>query len=282
MNVSFDDLKGKVCAITGGGGIIGASLSQALAGLGVKVAVLDLNVEAANKVAEQIAKDTGSEAIGVEANVLQEASLLEAKKTINEKLGKIEILVNCAGGNHPRATTQSEFLTELSESALKDSFYGLDVTAFQKVFDLNFLGTLLPTMVFTKDMLELKHGSVINISSMSSYKPLTKVPAYSAAKSSVNNLTEWLSTHLAKMNIRVNAIAPGFFLTAQNKFLLTDEKTGDLTQRGNKIINRTPMGKFGDPADLNGALAYLASDISSFVTGIIIPVDGGYNAYSGV
>ncbi|RPJ06599.1 MAG: SDR family oxidoreductase [Spirochaetaceae bacterium] len=282
MKISFEDLKGKVCAITGGAGIIGVSMSKALSSLGVKMAIMDLNLESANKAAAEIEKVTGVTTIGVGANVLEETSLLEAKKTINNKLGPVNILINCAGGNNPGATTKLEMLESYSEDALKDSFFGLDIKAFQKVFDLNFIGTLLPTMVLARDMIELKKGSIINISSMSAYKPLTKVAAYSAAKAAISNFTEWLSTHFAKVNIRVNAIAPGFFLTVQNKFLMTDEKTGELTPRGKRVIQRTPMGKFGEPDDLAGTLAYLVSDISAFVTGIVIPVDGGFSSFSGV
>ena len=165
---------------------------------------------------------------------------------------------------------------------LEKGFFGLDVEGFRKVFDLNFLGTVLPTMVFTKDMIDSGKGSIINISSMNAFRPLTKIPAYSAAKASINNLTEWLAVHFAGVNIRVNGIAPGFFLTNQNRFLLTDEKTNQLTPRGNKIISNTPMGRFGEPDELQGTLLYLVSDLSKFVTGVIIPVDGGFNAYSGV
>ncbi len=278
----FGDLNGKVCAITGGAGVIGLSLSKAISGAGVKMAILDLNKELADKAAAEVKSLSGVEAIGVEANVLDKESLQKAKAEVNSKLGKIDILINCAGGNSPKATTAEEFITKENVNDTAKTFFGLDIDGFRKVFDLNILGTVLPTMVLTTDMIELGKGSIINISSMNAFRPLTKIPAYSAAKASINNLTEWLAVHFAKMNIRVNAIAPGFFLTNQNRFLLTDEKTGSLTARGHKIISGTPMGKFGEPEDLNGALLYLVSDLSSFVTGVVIPVDGGFNAYSGV
>ena len=279
---SFDDLKGKVCVLTGGAGVIGASLVRGLASVGVKTAIVDLNEEAAAKMAAEVEKESCVTTIGVGASVLDKDSLIAAKKVINAKLGKINFLINGAGGNSPAATTQLEEMTPDSMSQLEKTFYGLNMDGFQKVYDLNFKGTLLPSMVFTMDMLEAGKGGVLNISSMNAYKPLTKIPAYSAAKASINNFTEWLSVHLAKTGIRVNAIAPGFFLTNQNRFLLTDEKTGAPTARGLKIISSTPMGKYGEPDDLNGAMLYLLSDISSFVTGICIPVDGGYSAYGGV
>jgi len=279
---TFDDLNGKVCVLTGGAGVIGASLVRGLASAGVKTAIVDLNEEAALKLAAEVEKESGVTTIGTGASVLDKDSLLAAKKLINEKLGKIHFLINGAGGNSPAATTQLEEMTADSLSQLDKTFYGLNLEGFQKVYDLNFKGTLLPTMVFTTDMLEAGKGGVLNISSMNAYKPLTKIPAYSAAKASINNFTEWLAVHLAKTGIRVNAIAPGFFLTNQNRFLLTDEKTGAPTARGKKIINNTPMGKYGQPDDLNGAMLYLLSDISSFVTGICIPVDGGFNAFGKV
>jgi NAD(P)-dependent dehydrogenase (short-subunit alcohol dehydrogenase family) len=282
MKLSFDDLKGKVCVLTGGAGVIGASLSKGLASVGVKTAIVDLNKEAAEKLAAEIEKEYKVKTIGVGASVLDKESLVAAKAEINQKLGKIDILINGAGGNSPAATTQVEEIDKSNINELEKSFYGLGMEGFQKVYDLNFKGTLLPTMVFTLDMLETGKGSVLNISSMNSYRPLTKIPAYSAAKASINNFTQWLSVHLAKTGIRVNSIAPGFFLTNQNRFLLTDEKTGEATPRGKKIIASTPMGKYGEPEDLNGAMLYLLSDISSFVTGIIIPIDGGYSAYGGV
>ena len=280
--ISFDDLNGKVCVLTGGAGVIGASLVRGLASVGVKTAIVDLNEEAALKLAAEVEKESGVTTIGVGASVLDKESLIAAKKVINEKLGKINFLINGAGGNSPMATTQLEEMTPDSMSQLEKTFYGLNMDGFQKVYDLNFKGTLLPTMVFTMDMLEAGKGGVLNISSMSAYKPLTKIPAYSAAKASINNFNDWLAVHLAKTGIRVNTIAPGFFLTNQNRFLLTDEKTGAPTPRGLKIISSTPMGKYGEPDDLCGAMLYLLSDISSFVTGICIPVDGGYSAYGGV
>ncbi|MCX6239599.1 MAG: SDR family oxidoreductase [Bacteroidia bacterium] len=280
--ISFDDLNGKVCVITGGAGVIGVSIIRALASVGTKVAIVDINEELAQKVAAELAKEFNVNIIGVKANVLDKESLESAKTVINEKLGPIDLLINGAGGNSPQATTQVEQIEESDLSNLEKTFYGLQMEGFDKVFALNFKGTVLPSMVFTKDMLEKKSGAVLNISSMNSYHPLTKIPAYSAAKASVNNFTEWLAVHLAKVGIRVNSIAPGFFITNQNRFLVLDEKTGGYSARGNKIVTNTPMGKFGDPDDLQGAALYLLSDLSSFVTGIVIPIDGGFNAYSGV
>lgn len=280
--ISFDDLNGKVCVITGGAGVIGVSIIRALASVGTKVAIVDINEELAQKVASELANEFNAEIIGVKANVLDKASLESAKLVINEKLGPIDLLINGAGGNSPQATTQVEQIEETDLSNLDKTFYGLQMEGFDKVFALNFKGTVLPSMVFTKDMLEKRSGVVLNISSMNSYHPLTKIPAYSAAKASVNNFTEWLAVHLAKVGIRVNSVAPGFFITNQNRFLVLDEKTGGYSPRGNKIVSNTPMGKFGDPDDLQGAALYLLSDLSSFVTGIVIPVDGGFNAYSGV
>ena len=280
--ISFNDLSGKVCVITGGGGVIGSAMVKAMASVGVKVAIADLNKETAERVAAEISKEYNAEVIGVEANVLDKESLIKAKQIINEKLGDIDMLINGAGGNHPTATTKVEQMDENSLDHLEDTFYGLSMNGFDKVFALNFKGTLLPSMVFTTDMLKNKKGVVLNVSSMNSYKPLTKIPAYSAAKASINNFTEWLSVHLAKVGIRVNAIAPGFFITDQNRFLVLDKETGNFSARGQKIVNNTPMGKFGEPEDLQGTTLFLLSDISSFVTGIVIPVDGGYSAFGGV
>ena len=280
--ISFNDLNGKVCVITGGAGVIGSAMVKAMASVGVKIAIADINKEVAERVAAEISKEYNAEVIGVEANVLNKESLIEAKKIINEKLGDIDLLINGAGGNHPTATTKVEQMDEYSIDHLEDTFYGLEMDGFDKVFALNFKGTLLPSMVFTTDMLKNKKGVVLNVSSMNSYKPLTKIPAYSAAKASINNFTEWLSVHLAKVGIRVNAIAPGFFITDQNRFLVLDKETGGFSPRGQKIVNNTPMGKFGEPEDLQGATLFLLSDVSSFVTGIVIPVDGGYSAFGGV
>ncbi len=282
QSTSFNDLKGKVCVITGGAGVIGSAMVEAIAAVGTKIAIADINKEVAEKVAAEIAAKSGAKVIGIEANVLDKESLRKAKTEINEKLGEIDILINGAGGNSPQATTKVEQMLEENLDNLEDTFYGLEMEGFDKVFALNFKGTLLPTMVFTQDMLKNKKGVVLNISSMNSYKPLTKIPAYSAAKASVNNFTEWLAVHLAKVGIRVNAIAPGFFITNQNRFLVMDEKTGKYSPRGQKIVDNTPMGKFGEPEDLQGTTLFLISDISSFITGIVVPVDGGYSAFGGV
>jgi len=280
--ISFDDLNGKVCVVTGGSGIIGISIIKALASVGTRVAILGRNEEHAKSVAAELAQEFNAEIIGVKADVLDKVSLERAKTEINQKLGLIDLLINCAGGNSPLATTQVEQITDSDLCDLEKTFYGLRMEGFDQVFDLNFKGTVLPSMIFTKDMLEKKAGVVLNISSMNSYHPLTKIPAYSAAKAAVNNFTEWLAVHFAKTGIRVNAVAPGFFICNQNRFLVIDEKTGEYSARGKKIVNNTPMGKFGDPDDLQGAVLYLLSDISSFVTGIVLPVDGGFNSFSGV
>jgi len=280
--LSFEDLKGKVCVITGGAGVIGTSMVKAMASAGMKIAIADINKEVADKVAAEIAQEFKVTIIGVEANVLDKESLEKAKAEINEKLGSIDVLINGAGGNSPMATAKVDQIEEKDLDNLADTFYGLQIDGFDKVYALNLKGTVLPTMVFTKDMLKNRKGVVLNISSMNSYRPLTRIPAYSAAKASVNNFTEWLAVHLAKVGIRVNAIAPGFFITNQNRFLVLDEKNGGFSSRGQKIVNSTPMGKFGEPEDLQGATLFLLSDISSFITGIVIPVDGGYSAYGGV
>lgn len=278
MIKKFSDIKDKVCVVTGGCGVFGNIFSSSLLKAGAKVAIIDYKKGRCEDCAQNLAKKSGEPVWCVVANVLDKETLIEAKKEINEVLGKVDVLINAAGGNSPNATTKDEFF---SKENIDNSFFGLKIEGFRDVFDLNFLGTVLPTMVFAEDMIG-RGGSVINISSMNSFRPLTKIPAYSAAKASVNNLTQWLAVHFAKANIRVNAIAPGFFVTKQNEFLLLDEKTKQLTQRGQKIIQNTPMGRFGESKDLVGTLYYLVSDASAFVTGIVIPVDGGFSAYSGV
>jgi len=274
-------IKNKVCVITGGGGVIGTALGLGLAEAGARVVIVDFNAKKAEEVAELINNKFPQSTLGVVANVLDRESLIESKKIINENFGKIDVLINAAGGNSPLATTKEEFITDDNMNDISKTFLGLDIEGFKKVFDLNLIGTVLPTMIYSEDLLHTK-GSIVNISSMNAYKPLTKIPAYSAAKAGINNLTEYLAVHFAKTGVRVNAIAPGFFLTEQNRFLLIDESTGNLTARGEKILNGTPMGRFGAPDELVGTLLFLISDLSKFVTGVIIPVDGGFNAYSGV
>jgi len=276
------NIEGKVAVITGGGGVICSVMAKALAMNGVKTAILDLKKENADKVAKEIIETYGTESIGFASNVLDKASLEAVKKEINEKLGSIDFLINGAGGNAATATSKAEKI-ELSDlDHLEDTFFGLELEGFDKTFALNFQGTLLPSMVFATDMVKKGNGGIVNISSMNSYRPLTRIPAYSASKAAINNFTQWLAVHFAKTGVRVNAIAPGFLLTNQNRFLLVDEKTGESTPRGKKIMNGTPMERYGTPEELTGALTFLLSDWSQFITGIIIPVDGGFSAYSGV
>lgn len=274
------NLKDKVAVVTGGAGVICSEMTRALAAQGVKTVILDLNAEAAEKVAAEIETTFHVPSIGMPANVLDKASLQDVCKKIIDKFGKIDILVNGAGGNSPAATTKVEMM-DGSEN-FEDTFFGLQIEGFDKVFNLNFKGTVLPSMVFGEAMVKNKSGNIINISSMNSYRPLTKIPAYSAAKAAINNFTQWLAVHFAKTGIRVNAIAPGFLLTNQNRFLMVDEKTGGPTARGKKVLNGTPMQRYGTPDELTGSLLFLASDLSKFVTGIVIPIDGGFSAYSGV
>ena len=276
------NLKGKVGVITGGAGIICSTMAKSLAGQGVKTVILDLNKEAAVKVAGEIEKEFKTPSIGLSASVLDKASLETAMNEIHKKFGTIDILVNGAGGNSPAATTKIEMMDGSEKENRDDTFFGLQIEGFDKVFDLNFKGTILPSMVFGLDLVNKKSGVIVNISSMNSYRPLTKIPAYSAAKAAINNFTQWLAVHFSKTGVRVNAIAPGFLLTNQNRFLLIDEKTGGFTPRGKKIINGTPMERYCIPEELTGTLLYLCSDLSKFVTGIVIPVDGGFSAYSGV
>lgn len=276
------NLKNKVAVITGGTGVICSEMSRALAAQGVTTVLLGRTPEKLKKVSGEIEKKYGTASLGIAADVLDKASLEKAKKLANERFGTVDILINGAGGNAPGATTKEEKITGLDSEILEDTFFGLNIKGFDEVFDLNFKGMLLPTMVFTKDMIQKKSGVIINISSMNSYRPLTKIPAYSAAKAAVNNFTQWLAVHFAKAGVRVNAIAPGFLLTQQNRFLLIDEKTGEPTPRSKKILANTPMERFGTPEEMIGTLLYLVSDLSKFVTGIVIPVDGGFSAFSGV
>lgn len=266
-------IAGKVAVVTGGGGVLCSTISQGLAKCGVKVAILDLFPEAAQKVADTITA-FGGEALAVRCDVLDKTSIEEAASKVMDRFGRVDILINGAGGNKKQATTSSDML-----------FFDLPADAVQWVFNLNFIGTLLPSQVFGKHMASQKAGNIINISSMNSFRPLTRVPAYSAAKAAISNFTQWLAVHIAQeytANIRVNAIAPGFFLTEQNRYLLTDEKTGGLTPRGKAIIDHTPMSRYGDPEDLVGTVIWLLSPASSFVTGIVVPIDGGFSAFSGV
>jgi NAD(P)-dependent dehydrogenase (short-subunit alcohol dehydrogenase family) len=276
------NLKEKVAVITGGGGVICSAMALDLAHQGVKTAILDLNQAAAAAIAKNIEATTGCRSIGIMANVLDRSSLEKARDTVLEELGSIDYLINGAGGNSPKATTEVEQMTsdDLGQSA--KTFFDLETEGFDKVFDLNFKGTLLPCLVFGSEMVKKSSGAIVNISSMNSYRPLTRIPAYSAAKAAINNFTQWLAVHFAKTGVRVNAIAPGFLLTNQNRFLLVDEKTGESTPRGQKIMNNTPMERYGTPEELSGTLSYLLSDWSKFVTGIVVPVDGGFSAFSGV
>ncbi len=276
------NIEGKVAVVTGGGGVICSVMAKALAMKGVKTAIIDRDKESADKVAAEITETYGTESIGLAADVLNKSLLEAAKKKINEKLGKIDFLINGAGGNAATATSKAEQIEKSHIDNLEDTFFGLELEGFDKTFALNFQGTLLPSMVFATDMVKKGKGGIVNISSMNSYRPLTRIPAYSASKAAINNFTQWLAVHFAKTGVRVNAIAPGFLLTNQNRFLLVDEKTGQSTPRGQKIMNGTPMARYGTPEELTGALTFLLSDWSEFITGIVIPVDGGFSAYSGV
>jgi NAD(P)-dependent dehydrogenase (short-subunit alcohol dehydrogenase family) len=276
------NLKDKVAVITGGAGVLCTRMAKRLASHGVKTAIIDINGDAARTVAIEINKEYKVLSIGMSADVLDKVSLEAARKEINNKLGSVDILINGAGGNSPAATTKVEKMEGTDKENLEDTFFGLQIEGFDKVFDLNFKGTLIPTMVFATDMVRKRSGSIINISSMNSFRPLTRIAAYSAAKAAVNNFTQWLAVHFAKTGVRVNAIAPGFLLTTQNRFLLVDEKTGSSTPRGKKILTNTPLERYGTPEEITGTLLYLVSDWSKFVTGVVIPVDGGFSAYSGV
>ena len=279
-----ENLKGRVAVVTGGGGVLCGDFAKTLAKQGVKVAVLDLNEAAAQKVADEIVADGGI-AIAVGCNVLEKESMEKAREIINEKLGTCDILLNGAGGNNPKGTTTKETLEKIDLIEKNDdikTFFDLDANGISFVFNLNFLGTLIPTQVFARDMAEKENTCIVMVTSMNAYRPLTKIPAYSAAKAAVKNFTEFMAVHFADVGIRVNAIAPGFFSTNQNKTLLWNED-GTPTDRTKKILNATPMKRFGESEELTGALLFLCDEAySSFITGTSICVDGGFSAYSGV
>jgi NAD(P)-dependent dehydrogenase (short-subunit alcohol dehydrogenase family) len=269
------DFTGQIILVTGAGGVLGGAMARALFECGANVAILDINLEAAQKMTTSFVPTPNSgRALAVQADVLQSESVQAAVDQTLAEFGQIDGLINAAGGNKPAATTGPD-----------KSFFDLPADALRWVFDLNLLGTILPSQIVGRHMAERKQGVILNISSMNSFRPLTRIPAYAAAKAGVNSFTQWLAVHIAQEyspHIRVNAIAPGFFLTEQNRFLLTDAATGELTTRGRQIINHTPMGRFGVGEDLLGTVLWLLSPASAFVTGIIVPVDGGFSAYSGV
>ena len=272
MIPSFD-IKGKVVVVTGGGGVICGAQAKMCAGLGAKVAVLDLALESAERVAAEI-NESGGEAIGLSCNVLEKSTIETACAAVLERWGRVDVLINGAGGNKPAATTNAD-----------QNFFDIPADAFEWVMNLNLLGTVLPSQVFGKAMAERGEGVILNISSMSSYRPLTRVPAYSTAKAAINNFTQWLAVDLAlnfSKKIRVNAIAPGFFVGNQNRDLLYEKGTTNLTPRGEQIVGHTPMGRFGEFEELLGATLFLISPASAFVTGVVLPIDGGFSAYAGV
>jgi NAD(P)-dependent dehydrogenase (short-subunit alcohol dehydrogenase family) len=267
------DFTNQTAVVTGGAGVLCASMCRALAEAGAAVAVLDLNQGAAEQLAAEI-QAAGGAALGLGCDVLDKASIQAAADAVLARFGRVDILINGAGGNKPAATTAPD-----------KPFFDLPADALRWVLDLNLIGTILPSQVFAKIMAQQKRGVILNVSSMNAFRPLTRIPAYSAAKAGVSNFTQWLAVHLAQEyspGIRVNAIAPGFFLTEQNRFLLTEEGSGELTPRGKTIIAHTPMGRFGAPEDLLGAVLWLVSPASAFVTGVVVPVDGGFSAFSGV
>lgn len=278
-----NSLAGKTAVVTAGGGVLCATMATALAQCNVKVAILDVSEELAKNKANEI-NSNGGHAIAIAVDALNKKDLERAEKIVSEKLGPCDILINGVGGNHPKGITANEFLNkeDIDNSSDRITFYDLKPNDMEFIFNLNFFSTFLSSQVFSKNMAKNGHGCIINISSMSAFCPLTKVPIYSAAKAAVSNFTQWLSVHLSKVGIRVNAIAPGFFLTQQNRSLLTNAD-GTYTERANKILSRTPAGRFGTPEDLLGTLLWLVNDqTSGFVTGITVPIDGGFLAYSGI
>ena len=274
------DLSGKTAVITGGGGELCGAMAQALGALGVKVAVLDISPEKAEARAQAVAKSGGA-AKAFQCDVLNAGQIRKCYDAVCGLWGPPNLLINGAGGNDPRGSTSEEFHDpEKPMDSGGKSFFDLDPAGFRQVFDLNFLGTFLVTQAFSKGMVAKGQGAIVNISSMSAFAPLTKVAAYSAAKAAVSNFTRWLAVHFAHTGVRVNALAPGFFMTEQLKFLHIDEKTGELLPRARKVIAHTPMGRYGEPDDLIGALVWLLSEASSFVTGVVVPIDGGFSSYS--
>ena len=282
MGLSFGtDLTGKVAVVTGAGGVLCGMFAKTLSEAGAKVAVLDLNEEAAGRVAEDIVA-AGHTAKAYKANVLERESLEEVHAKVLAELGPCDVLVNGAGGNNPKAQTTKEYFEMGDIEADTISFFDLDPKGVEFVFNLNFLGTLLPTQIFAKDMIGREGCNILNVSSMNAFTPLTKIPAYSGAKAAVSNFTQWLAVHFSKAGIRVNAMAPGFFVTKQNEKLLFNED-GTATARTAKILAATPMGRFGEAEELNGTLLFLLNnEAAGFITGVVIPVDGGFSAYSGV
>ncbi|MFP4483848.1 MAG: SDR family oxidoreductase [Spirochaetota bacterium] len=273
-------LEGRVAAVTGAAGELCSCMAEALAALGVKVAILDLDGEKAERVAAGI-RESGGYALALSCDVLDEESIGDSRRRIEEEWGSPQILINGAGGNHPSGSTDHDFLEreEIDDPEIK-TFFKLETGGFRKVFDLNFLGTFLPTRVFTQAMAREGGGSVLNISSMNAFSPLTRIPAYAAAKSAVSNFTQWLAVHFAHTGVRVNAIAPGFLMTEQLRFLHIDQATGELTPRAKQVIAHTPMGRYGKPEELLGAVVWLLSDAAQFVTGVVVPIDGGFSSYS--
>ena len=275
------NLTNKVAVVTGAGGVLCGMFAKALAASGARVAVLDLNLEAAEKVAGEINAENGK-AIAYKCNVLDKDSMEECRQAVLKDLGKCDILINGAGGNNPRATTDKEYFELGDMDADIKSFFDLEQKGVEFVFNLNFLGTLIPTQTFAKDMVGREGCNILNISSMNAYTPLTKIPAYSGAKAAISNFTQWLAVHFSKVGIRVNAIAPGFFSTKQNAALLWNPD-GTPTPRTGKILAATPMGRFGEPEELIGTVLFLLNnDAASFITGVVVPIDGGFSAYSGV
>ncbi len=275
------DLNGKVAVVTGAGGVICGVFAKALAACGAKVALLDLNEDAAGQIAEEIVKE-GYIAKAYGANVLDKQNLKDVHTRILEDFGPCDILLNGAGGNNPLATTDKEYYEEGDLDADTKSFFDLEQSGVEFVFNLNFIGTLLPTQIFAQDMIGREGCNILNVSSMNAFTPLTKILAYSGAKAAVSNFTQWLAVHFSKVNIRVNALAPGFFVTKQNEKLLYQED-GTPTARTKKILAATPMGRFGDSEELIGALLFLLNnEAAGFITGVVLPIDGGFSAYSGV